>query len=174
MNNFIVSEARMNDLHSLKELAIQTFTDTYMKYNKKSDMESYIKKNFNSEQLKSEIESTESMYFIIKVLDTPAAYIKLNQYSAQTEQLFYDSLEIERIYVLPKHKGCGLGRLMINKAIEIAKKEKKESLWLGVWEKNLNAILFYEKLGFKKHSTHKFLLGLDRQTDIIMTIQIQE
>ncbi len=41
-------------------------------------------------------------------------------------------------------------------------------LWLGVWEKNEPAILFYEKQGFVPFDTHGFMLGNDLQTDILM------
>jgi ribosomal protein S18 acetylase RimI-like enzyme len=46
-------------------------------------------------------------------------------------------------------------------------------VWLGVWEKNLRAISFYEKNGFIAFDQHIFQLGDDRQTDIMMKKLIQ-
>jgi hypothetical protein len=40
----------------------------------------------------------------------------------------------------------------------------------GVWEKNVRAIQFYEKNGFKTFDTHHFMLGKDLQTDIMMKL----
>ncbi|WP_371873239.1 GNAT family N-acetyltransferase [Lysinibacillus sp. Ag94] len=59
-----------------------------------------------------------------------------------------DLLEIERIYIRNKYQGKGLGKHLINKAMEIAVAQNKKSIWLGVWEKNDNAIGFYKKMGF--------------------------
>ncbi len=41
-------------------------------------------------------------------------------------------------------------------------------IWLGVWNQNLSAILFYEKNEFSMFDRHHFLLGTDLQTDIMM------
>jgi ribosomal protein S18 acetylase RimI-like enzyme len=41
---------------------------------------------------------------------------------------------------------------------------------LGVWEKNKKAIEFYTKLGFQIKGEKTFLLGNDKQRDLIMQI----
>jgi ribosomal protein S18 acetylase RimI-like enzyme len=46
------------------------------------------------------------------------------------------------------------------------------SIWLGVWEKNHNAIGFYTKNGFITFDKHLFLLGDDQQTDLLMKLEI--
>lgn len=58
---------------------------------------------------------------------------------------------------------------LINKAVEIATKNQKRKLWLGVWEKNEKAIEFYKKLGFVQTGTHSFYMGDEEQIDYIMT-----
>ena len=49
-----------------------------------------------------------------------------------------------------------------------AKQNKKKYVWLGVWEKNVNAIAFYEKMGFKQAGQHLFQIGNELQSDLIM------
>lgn len=56
----------------------------------------------------------------------------------------------------------------MSKAIEIAKENDKSAIWLGVWEKNENAIGFYEKSGFVQTSSHSFFMGDEEQIDLIM------
>lgn len=63
----------------------------------------------------------------------------------------------------------GLGKFLINKAIEIAREQNKDKIWLGVWEKNENAIAFYEKMGFVHTGAHSFYMGDEEQIDLIMT-----
>ena len=50
----------------------------------------------------------------------------------------------------------------------------KSKIWLGVWEKNISAIKFYRKLGFKIFSSHDFQLGDDLQTDLMMEKILEE
>ncbi|MNW09975.1 Protease synthase and sporulation negative regulatory protein PAI 1 [compost metagenome] len=57
----------------------------------------------------------------------------------------------------------------MNKALDIAKDQNKEKIWLGVWEKNENAIKFYEKMNFVQTGTHSFYMGNEEQIDFIMT-----
>lgn len=58
---------------------------------------------------------------------------------------------------------------MLNKAIEIAKARDMKKIWLGVWEKNENAIAFYQKMGFVQTGEHSFYMGDEEQRDLIMT-----
>lgn len=66
----------------------------------------------------------------------------MNVLDAQTEAMGSDSLEIERIYVRKKFHRRGFGGKIYNKEIKIAKEQYENKVWLGVWEKSVNAILF--------------------------------
>ncbi|HNX15665.1 MAG TPA: GNAT family N-acetyltransferase, partial [Oscillospiraceae bacterium] len=87
---------------------------------------------------------------------------------SQTDINDVQSLELERIYVDAKFQGRGLGRVLMEHAIEIARERKKSYVWLGVWEKNDKAIAFYQKNGFYKIGTHLFIMGDEEQIDYIM------
>ncbi len=54
---------------------------------------------------------------------------------------------IHEIVVLPAHRHEGIGKMLIERAMEELKPSKIE-LWVG--EKNEEALRFYEKLGFKR------------------------
>ncbi|MNL75746.1 Protease synthase and sporulation negative regulatory protein PAI 1 [compost metagenome] len=51
----------------------------------------------------------------------------------------------------------------------MAMEHSKKKIWLGVWEKNENAIAFYNKMGFVQTGVHSFYMGDEEQMDIIMT-----
>ena len=61
-------------------------------------------------------------------------------------------MELEKIYVFPKFKGLGIGKLAIKDLIKIAMQQGEKNLFLSVLDTNNNAIAFYEKLGFTFHS----------------------
>ncbi len=50
------------------------------------------------------------------------------------------------IYVLPEHQGKGIGKILLQKALDFLKNSKE--IWIEVAEYNENAIKFYEKSGF--------------------------
>ena len=53
-------------------------------------------------------------------------------------------------------------------ALEYSQENGFDTLWLGVWERNEKAIRFYEKLGFETFGEHEFILGTDKQNDLLM------
>ena len=56
----------------------------------------------------------------------------------------------------------------MSSAINAAKEADKNYIWLGVWENNTNAISFYQVKGFMPFSEHIFVVGSDKQRDILM------
>lgn len=61
-----------------------------------------------------------------------------------------DRIHISWLCVAPKHRRCGLGRLLINKLYVQAKIRQKGCLQLYVKPDNYRAQAFYKKIGFKK------------------------
>jgi ribosomal protein S18 acetylase RimI-like enzyme len=53
-------------------------------------------------------------------------------------------------------------------SLTAARSAGHRTLWLGVWERNVRAISFYERWQFKAVGDHEFRLGSDYQTDLIM------
>jgi ribosomal protein S18 acetylase RimI-like enzyme len=123
---------------------------------------------FRIEQLKKELSNTSSEFYFTYFNDEVAGYLKVNFNDAQTEEIADEALEIERIYIRSEFKRNGLGNFLMDKAEEIAIEKKKKLMWLGVWEKNENALHFYEKRGFIQTGAHSFYMGDEEQIDFIM------
>ena len=91
---------------------------------------------------------------------------------SQTELKHETALEIERIYVIQEYQGKKVGQQLYEKAIQVAKEKKAQYVWLGVWEENHKAIQFYNKNGFEVFDKHVFVLGDEKQTDLMMRLFI--
>lgn len=159
----------MEDLQTLQEIGIETFRDTFQEQNKPENLNAYLEKAFQYQQLEKELSNPYSTFFFVYDDGEIAGYLKVNINDAQTEEMDNESLEIERIYIRKKFQRHGLGKCLMNKSIEIAKEWNKNKIWLGVWEKNENAIQFYKKMGFVQVDSHSFYMGDEEQTDFIMT-----
>ena len=83
-------------------------------------------------------------------------------------------MELERIYVAKEFQSMGLGKILMNKALEFALEKKKSHIWLDVWEHNNKAISFYKKHGFTVISQHSFFMGDDEQMDYIMRKDLKQ
>lgn len=158
----------MEDAHKLQEVSYETFNETFQHQNSPENMNAYLKKAFNLNQLEKELLNTSSQFFFVYFHNEVAGYLKANTNEAQSEKMGNDSIEIERIYIKNQFQKHGLGKHLYQKALEIAKQSNKKKIWLGVWEKNDNAIAFYKKMGFIQTGAHSFYMGDEEQTDLIM------
>jgi len=161
-----------SDLEALRAISWQTYDDTFRHLNEPRNMDAYLNSAFSREKLREELANPHSTFFFLLSGELVAGYMKVNDAPAQNDLHDPQSLEIERVYVKRDFQGLGLGRVLIEKAIEVARERKRKFVWLGVWEKNANAIAFYGKMGFSRIGTHDFTMGTDRQTDLIMKKEV--
>ena len=159
----------MDDLQTLQEVSIETFNETFKDQNSPENMKAYLERAFSLEQLERELSNRYSQFLFVYFDNEVAGYLKVNRNDAQSEKMGEQSLEIERIYIKSQFQKHGLGKYLLNQAIEIANELHKKEIWLGVWEKNENAIAFYKKMGFVQTGTHSFYMAEEEQLDYIMT-----
>jgi diamine N-acetyltransferase len=164
-----IKKCTFEDLHTLQEISYETFNETFKHQNSPENMNAYLERAFNLKQVEKELSNLSSHFFFVYFNNEVAGYLKVNTNDAQSEEMGDESLEIERIYIKSQFQKHGLGRYLLNRAIEIALEQNKEKMWLGVWEKNENAIHFYKKMGFVQTGAHSFYMGDEEQTDFIMT-----
>jgi len=119
-------------------------------------------------KLRSELVTPHSEFYFLYADEQLAGYLKLNEVPSQSDINDPNSLEVQRIYVCGRFQGMGLGRYLLNTALQMAAERGKQYVWLGAWENNEKALRFYHKMGFRPVGTHPFIMGNDRQTDYIM------
>ncbi|MFC0216153.1 GNAT family N-acetyltransferase [Paenibacillus chartarius] len=169
-----IKKCTLDDLRALQEISYETFNETFRHHNSPENMYAYLERAFNLKQLEKELSNKHSQFFFAYFNNEVAGYVKVNTDDAQSEKMGDESLEIERIYIKGKFQKHGLGKYLLNKAMNIAVERKKKKIWLGVWEKNENAIAFYHKMGFVRTGAHSFYMGDDEQVDLIMTKTLTE
>ena len=158
----------------LATISRTTFIDAFEKDNDPEDFKAYIDYAFEGSKLLKQLENPGTIfYFVYKSADL-VGYLKLNENDAQTDIKSDEGMELERIYVLKDFQGQQIGQWMLDGTKIIASDKKKSFLWLGVWEKNLKAIRFYQNNGFSKFGTHPYYIGKDKQTDWLMRFEVDD
>lgn len=172
--DYTIKSITTNDVEKLQEVSRETFKDTFDDYTAPDDMKRFLKEDYETSKLIKEIENPNSRFFFLMVSDEVAGYLKINVGDAQTEHLKENALEVERIYLLPSFQHKGLGNVLLDYAEDTARKEGYDYMWLGVYEKNINAQHFYKHHGFEKVSEHTFQVGSDPQTDWLLLKKLQQ
>lgn len=164
----MIEMARSTDVNTIRDLSIATFAETFASLNTEEDMEQYNERHFSIDELQREIDNPDSTFVVAKVDGDPAGYMKVNVGDAQTEEMLGNRMEVQRLYILQQYKRNGLGTRFMHTAFDMARAQGKSIIWLGVWEHNDAAIAFYKRMGFAQFGSHDFVLGDDRQTDLLM------
>ena len=167
-----IREVKPSEVIQLQDITRDTFIKAFAHQNKPSDIELYVAEAFAIDQIQSEFDNPNSYHFFAENDSEIIGFVKLNLGSSQTEMPFSNSLEIQRIYVIAKYQGLKIGEQLLQFIIDFAKKKKMDSIWLGVWDKNVRAISFYERNGFVAFSKHEFLVGKDLQFDVMMQLDL--
>lgn len=165
--NIIIRPITAEDVPALSAMARETFYKTFTGTCSEEDMQQFLDKHYNEQQLLSEV-TMDNNHFFFAVLDgEPVAYLQfMEDYSGLPLMKKWKALELKRIYVLDKFHGQGIAQMLIEYCIDFAKSNGYEVVWLGVWEHNLRAQKFYAKYGFEDSGhTHDFPIGNTPQTD---------
>jgi ribosomal protein S18 acetylase RimI-like enzyme len=164
--NISIRQCLINELETLQEIGYETFAETYSRINSPETLHSYLQKAFNTKKLLEELGNAYCKFYFMYLGNELVGYLKINDAPAQTDINDPESMEIERIYIRKEHKAKGLGKVLVDYTLQQAR--KKNYVWLGVWEKNVDAIAFYKKVGFIETGRHSFRMGDELQSDLVM------
>jgi len=173
MENIDIVKVGLQDIDQLQTIGRQTFIETFSDGNTPKNMAKYLDEGFAIEKITTELNDRNAEFYFAKTGEEIIGYLKLNFGQSQTEFQGDKALEIERIYVKKECHGKKVGQSLYQKAVDIAKQNKLDFVWLGVWEENKRAIQFYKKNGFVEFDKHIFKLGDDEQIDIMMKLKLE-
>ncbi len=172
--NLQIREAVHSDLPSLARLSRDTFISAFAPFNKAHDMEMYVSQCLSDEKLRIEMADADTKFLLAVSENTIAGYAKIKNGAEADLQLGLPALEVERLYVRQDFQNNGLGETLLDFIIDYATKNRFKTVWLGVWEHNINALRFYKRNGMVEFGSHPFLLGTDLQTDLLLKIEINK
>lgn len=165
-----VRVATPTDAEPLRDLAEETFRDTFAADNTSDNLEAYVREAFSPERVRAELADPASTFLLAFVAgaELPAGYAKLRTGTTDPAVTGPAPVELQRLYVRRSAIARGVGAALMEASLEAARAAGHRTLWLGVWERNARAIAFYERWGFVAVGDHVFRLGSDAQTDRIM------
>ena len=148
--NLFIRQADISDVQIICALGVTTFYEAYFEQDGSHDLANYVLENFSQAQIEDELNNQDSTFFIAELNGKAVGYAKLRENSKVDCLKSDDAIELQRIYILEKAKGKGVGDGLMKRCFTEARAKGCKKIWLGVWERNLAAQKFYEKLGFVK------------------------
>ena len=131
-----------NEMVVVREIAQITWPITYREILSSEQLDYMFEWMYNLETLQNQVEEGQ-LFYVLKENGKPLGFIGIELFSSKK-----NDLKIQKIYVLPDAQGKGVGKKLIEKAIEIAQEKGIEQVILNVNRFN-KAVSFYQKLDFK-------------------------
>jgi ribosomal protein S18 acetylase RimI-like enzyme len=164
----MIRRGNINDVALLQQIGRATFDDTFGNTCTKEDMRGVLDLFFNSAQVALELQDESDNFFFFEQDGITKGYLRINAKHACPLESFQNrkSIELVRLYILKEFHGLGVANELMNFALDFARNNGFDLMYLSVWEYNFRARGFYEKHGFVNTGLENdFPLGSTPQTD---------
>ena len=185
-----VQNALPTDAEDIAKIGATTFAASFLHSMPAEHMQAYLDEAYTPTAISRDIANKQNQFFVARQsagapTETGQVVGFIQMKLGTTEPCIPRNVpmcEVHRIYVSVDHHGGGVGQLMMERGLEWARdqllgpkdvdvgwKERRAGVWLGVWEENVKAQRFYERLGFEEQlGTHDFVMGGTKQTDLLI------
>ena len=147
-------KATVDDWQTIADIGRQSWEETFtgIQHYTPELVAGYTTGAFNKPKILSEMADPDCWLYLVSENSEapPLGYIKLKRDGAPECVKDRNIMGLDRLYFLKKMQGKGLGRKAFEFCLGEAKKMGYPEIWLSVWEHNLPAIGFYEKMGCKR------------------------
>ena len=164
----VIRTAEPADAQYLAELGARTFHAAFAATNNPADIDAYVSEAFSDDTILQELNDPHSVFLLAVANDTNIGYAKICKGAPPDCVDGPKPIELKRIYVDASKQSGGIGTTLMQAVFDYARDEGYGTVWLGAWEKNPDACRFYERQGFSPVGTKYFMVGNNRQNDIVM------
>ena len=155
----LIRHAQPDDAAALAAFAAQAFTDTYRGLDDPQEIADYVAEHFQPGVMHGVIRDPACTTLLACVGEQLAGYAVLKAEPAPGCVTGPAPLQLWRIYLGAGFIGQGLGGQLMAAVHEQARRRAAQTLWLGVYDRNVRAVAFYERFGFAKVGGREFLFG---------------
>lgn len=168
MSDLQIREAVPADVESLAATGQRLFVGTYGDISGADDLAAHVDDYFGETAVARELERDGVRYLLAMDGDDIAGFLKLRRSDIPKSVPAETALEVQQLYVSPDQQRRGIGRRLMDHAVEIARETPVQGLWLSVWEEADWAIKFYLRYGYRTVGTTDFWLGESHYEDFLM------
>lgn len=169
-----IRRGTLQDTELLADLGARTFSETFAVDNTPENMAAYLAAAFAPEQIAADLADPRCVFQIAEADGLALGYAMLRSGTAPDQVTGERPIELVRLYVSRDSLGSGVGAALMQASIDESRQRGHDTIWLGVWEHNIRAQMFYRKWNFSEVGTHLFQLGNDPQTDLLMQRRLSE
>lgn len=168
----MIRTATAADAATLAAIAAATFPLACPPHTSKESIQNFIATHLTERSFDGYLADPARQLLIGELDGVPSGYTML-VFGEPTDPDVVASLtarptvELSKCYVLEGAHGTGLAGELIAASVEAGRSRGSAGMWLGVNQENAKANRFYEKHGFARVGTKRFLVGARWEDDFV-------
>lgn len=161
------------DAAELAQLAATAFWDTYRDIDDPEDIASYVAEHFSADEMAAVMRGAGTTTLVAEVNGELAGYAILKWSDVPPCVAGPQAIELARFYLAQRFIGQKHGLRLMQAVHAEARLQGAQTLWLGVYDRNLRAVRFYERFGFANVGGKEFLFGGKVYVDPIYAMAVR-
>lgn len=160
MTDLKLRAAGADDVAALSALAISSFVDKFGHLYNAKDLADFLDNALSERAIAAELANPARLYRLAERDGVLVAYCKLGLTCGFPEHARGQNvLELKQLYAAPGATGGGIGKALMDWAMEEFTARGADEVQLSVWSGNDGAQRFYARYGFEKVADITFRVG---------------
>ena len=160
------------DAESIAQLGSLAFETAFKNENNAAELIDYLSTEYTAQAIAQTMSKPEVSFRVADSEVGIRGFTQLEDAGPPGDET-RDALKMDRLYIHPSNIGTGLGKTLLQDAIELAKSRNKESLWLMVLRPNTRAVIFYRDFGFIQFGTSPGKFKGDAEIELWMKLDLK-
>jgi diamine N-acetyltransferase len=166
-----IEKVKKEDIKNIATLAFYVWVDTYTPDGMEDEFSNFLWKELSPENFSKRLSVQSREIYKIVMEDHIVGFMEIN-YESPTEYDMANNCEIEKIYIHKNYQNIGLGSKLMSFTNSLCKEKGIKKYWLSVYEKNENAINFYQKHSFKNIGEMYFEIGSGKHKNYVLSKEV--
>ena len=159
----LIRPAALPDIEALSALKLETFRETFLEgfaipY-PPDDLAAFEMSSYGPDRIKAELEDGTHATWVAEADGRLLGYAHVGPCKLPHPEAEPGAGELYQLYARRAAQGLGLGRQLLDIALDHLAEARPGPVWLGVWSGNLKAQAVYAKRGFRKVGDYRFPVG---------------
>ncbi len=141
--------ADANDALCIGVVGTQVFLDTYAPDGIRSTVAREVIDHFSTTAIAALLHDPATTFVVAESSGHLLGFVQWTRGATQALVPADSAVELDRLYVLPRFHGQGIGTLLLRHAETRAAAQRASTLWLTAWVGNHSALAFYARRGYQ-------------------------
>ncbi|MFM9827019.1 GNAT family N-acetyltransferase [Flavobacterium sp.] len=148
-----ITIATPKDFETIESIARQTWLSTYGEILSKAQIEYMLQAMYSNPVLNDNYLNKNHRFLLLNEFENSIGFASYEHHYLDT-----NSTRLHKLYLFPENQGKGLGKLLLDRILALAKENRSEKISLNVNRFN-KAYLFYQKMGFEIVAEENLFIG---------------